>query len=338
MVLKELCAIRGVSGDEGRVREYIREKIEPFATSVTTDRMGNLIAFKKGTGESGRHIALVAHMDEVGMIVRGINENGLITYDTVGSIDPRTVVSKPVRIGDDEVVGVIGAKAIHLQSAAERETMLPHDQLYIDIGAKDKASAEKLVELGDYISFESKWVDFGEGMVKSRALDDRVGCMVLMSILEGEYPCDITCVFTVQEEIGLRGATAAAYNVESDAALILEATTANDMGDPEETNKVCCVKKGVVLSFMDGRSIPSMPLYKRLREIAIEKEIPWQLKQAVAGGNDAGAFQRTCGPRAVCALSIPCRYIHSPSCVAAFADIEAQYRLVDAFLTAGGNF
>lgn len=338
MVLKELCALRGVSGDERRVREFIRERVTSHATRVTVDRMGNLIAFKQGTGESHRHIALVAHMDEVGMIVQGINDNGLISYDTVGGIDSRVVVSKPVRIGDNEVPGVIGAKAIHLQSAKERETALSHDDLYIDIGAKDKASAEKLVELGDFISFESRWVEFGEGMVKARALDDRIGCMVLMSILEGEYPCDITCVFTVQEEIGVRGATAAAYHVESDAAIVLEATAANDMGDPEETNKVCCVKKGVAISFMDRTSIACAPLFQRLRQLAVENGISWQIKQGVTGGNDAGPFQREGGPRPVCVLSTPCRYIHSPSCVAAFSDIEAQFSLVEAFLMAGGAF
>lgn len=344
MVLKELCALRGVSGDEGRVREYIRRHVESCATSVTVDRMGNLIAHKKGTGAQSRHIVLSAHMDEVGMVVKGIcddktgAEKGLIRYETAGSIDPRTVVSKPVRIGDAETPGVIGAKAIHLQSAEDREKMLPHDKLSIDVGAKNQASAEALAALGDTVTFESRWVEFGDGLVKSRALDSRIGCMVMMSILEGEYPCDVTCVFTVQEEIGSRGAAAAAYGVESDAAIILNASIANDLGaDPGET-QVSALKKGVALSFMDRSAIASIPLYARLRELAIEKEIPWQISRMPAGQSDAGAFQRAAGDRAVCVLSVPCRYMHTPSCVAAFADIEAQYRLVDAFLTAGGAF
>lgn len=338
MVLKELCALRGVSGDEKRVREFIRERVERFADKVTIDRIGNLYAFKKGTGENRKHIALVAHMDEVGLIVKGVNDNGLISYRTVGSIDPRVVISKPVRIGDQEVPGVIGAKAIHLQSAEDRKHMLPHDQLYIDIGARDKESAEKLVEAGDYITFESKWVEFGDGLVKARALDDRIGCMVLMSILEGDYPCDITCIFTVQEEIGLRGAEAAAFNVESDAAIVLEGEIANDLGDVEEHKKVAALHSGVVISPMDRASIPSAKLYARLREIAIGQEIPWQLKRYVAGSTDAGPFQQVRGARAVCVLGTPCRYVHSPSCVAAFEDIEAQFRLVEAFLDEGGAF
>jgi len=194
------------------------------------------------------------------------------------------------------------------------------------------------VQIGDYISFESKWVEFGDGMVKARALDDRIGCMVMMSILEGEYPCDVTCVFTVQEEPGCRGSMAAAYTVQSDAAIILEATAANDMGDPNEIQKVCCVKQGVAISFMDKASIVTAPLFDRMRDLATQNNIPWQIKSGITGGNDAGPFQRMGGARATCVLSTPTRYIHSPSCVAAFADIEAQYRLVEAFLMAGGAF
>jgi len=338
MVLKELCALRAVPGDEGRVRNFIRERVEPFADSIRVDRIGNMYVHKKGTGENKKHIVLAAHMDEVGMVVKGINDNGLITYAVAGVIDPRTVVSKPVRIGDDEVPGVIGAKAIHLQGAEERKTPLPHDQLYIDIGAKDKASAERLVSPGDAITFESQWVEFGEGMVKSRALDDRIGCMILMSLLEGEYPCDITCVFTVQEELWMRGAKAAAFNVESDAAIVLESTAANDMGGADKHREVCRVKDGVVISFMDNSSIANIPLYRKLRALADENGICYQVKRGSTGSNDAGPFQYEAAARATCTLSTPTRYIHSPSCVAAFADIEAQYRLAEAFLMAGGEF
>ena len=188
MVLKELCALRGVSGDEKRVRDYILERVKPFATETKIDRAGNLIAFRRGTGENRRHVALVAHMDEVGMIALGAMDNGLIRYSPVGGIDPRVVVSKPVRIGDKEVPGVIGAKAIHLQTADERNHVLDHDELAIDVGAKDKKDAEKLVSPGDLISFESKWVEFGDGMVKARAMDDRIGCAVAMSISRGRLP------------------------------------------------------------------------------------------------------------------------------------------------------
>jgi endoglucanase len=273
----------------------------------------------------------------VGSVV-GINENGLISDATVGGIDPRTIVSKPVRIGDNEVPGVIGAKAIHLQRAAERTQVLGHEQLYIDIGARDKSSAERLVSPGDFVTFDSEWVEFGDGCVKVRALDDRVGCNTMISALEGDYACDLTCAFTVQEEVGCRGAMTAGWGVEYDSAIVLEGAAANDMGMADEWLKVCRVGEGVAVSFMDGASIRNRDLYKKLCALAEDNGIAWQVKKFVSGINDAGSLQRNNGARATCVLSVPCRYIHSGSNVACFHDIDAQYQLVDAYLTAGGAF
>ena len=213
MVLKELCALRGVSGNEHEVRDFLLEKVRKTADEVRVDRMGNVLALKKADRADAPTILLDAHMDEVGMIVVGVNDNGLLSYDTVGGIDSRVVVSKHVRVGEKAVPGVIGAKAIHLQTAAERETVLGHSDLYIDIGAKDKAQAEELVQPGDYVSFDSDYVEFGDGYVKARALDDRVGCMTLLRILENRYDVNVVCAFTCQEEIGLNGALAARFGV-----------------------------------------------------------------------------------------------------------------------------
>lgn len=339
MVLKELCALRGVSGAEAPVRDYILEKVRKTADHVCVDRMGNVIAFKRGTGAGPRrHIAFAAHMDEVGLIVVGINDNGLLSYETIGGIDSRVLVSKCVLVGENAVPGVIGAKAIHLQSAEERRHVLGHGDLYIDIGAKDKKAAEELVSPGDYVSFDSEWVEFGEGLVKSKALDDRVGCMTMLSLLEEEYPCDLTCVFTVQEETGLRGAKTAACAVNADAVIVLEGTTSNDLGDVEDHLKVCRVGAGAVISFMDKASIGARRLFEALKNTAREGNISWQLKKYVSGGNDTGALQTNAGARATGVISVPCRYIHSHSSVASFADIEAQYLLAHRFLSQGGEF
>ena len=340
MVLKELTSLRGVSGNEDAVRNYILEKVKPLADEVRVDRMGNVIATKKARLEStGKHVMLSGHMDEVGLIILGANDNGLLSFRPVGGIDPRVVVSKRVLVGDEEVPGVIGAKAIHLQSAAERQTVLQFDQLYIDIGAKDKASAERLVSPGDYVCFDSEWVEFGDGMVKCRALDDRVGCNCMISILEGEYPCDVTCAFTVQEETGCRGAHTAAWGLEIDCAFALEGTTANDIGMAKGyREQVVRVGDGVAVSVMDGGSIANRDLYRRMCELAEEKGIAWQSKCYVAGATDMSRVQRHNGAKATCVLSVPCRYIHSASNVCCFSDIDAQYQLVDAFLAAGGTF
>lgn len=340
MVLKELTALRGVSGNEDAVRDYILEKVKPLCDEVRVDRLGNVIATRRARLESnGRHVLVTAHMDEVGMIVVGINDNGLITYATVGGIDPRVVVSKHVLIGDNCVPGVIGAKAIHLQSWEERQRVLRHYHLYIDIGAKDKASAENLVSPGDYITFDSDWVDFGDAMVKARALDDRIGCNCMLSILEGDYACDVTCAFTVQEEVGARGSRTAGFGLENiDCVIALEGTSANDIGMVDEELKVCQVDKGVAVSFMDNSSIAHRGLFRRMCSLGEEKGIAWQVKEYVAGGNDAGNLQRNHGARASVVLSVPCRYIHSPSNVACLRDIEAQYMLLDAFLSEGAVF
>ncbi len=323
--------LRGVSGDECRVRDFIRGHVQAHATRVWVDPIGNLMAYKKGT-QGKKHVLLAAHMDEVGFMVLGVNDNGLLSYEPVGGIDARVVVSKPVLVGEKEVPGVIGAKAIHLQSRAEFEKVLRHEDLYIDIGASTKEEAEKLVKVGDYVSFHSDWREFGEGLVKARALDDRVGCMTLMSLLENDYACDITCAFTVQEEIGLRGAACVGHNVEADEALILEGTTANDLGDVPAHLRVCRVGGGVAISFMDRASVSNRPLWQALRDVAVEEEIAWQLKQSVSGGNDAGEIHTARGGVPTAVLSVPCRNIHSGSSVAAFSDVEALYRLADSYL------
>lgn len=339
MVLKELTALRGVSGNESAVRDYILEKVRGLADETRVDRMGNVLVTRRARGESnGRHVLLAAHMDEVGMIALGANENGLISYEPVGDIDPRVVVSKRVVVGEKAVPGVIGAKAIHLQSREEMRRVLPHDQLYIDVGARDKASAEKLVSPGDYICFDSDWVEFGDALVKSRALDDRIGCNCMLSVLEGDYPCDVTCAFTVQKEIGCRGAMTAGWGIRPDCAIVLECAAADDIGMTDECMKVCRVGEGVAVSFMDRGAIAHRELYSRLRETAREAGVRWQVENLPSERNDSAYFQNVHGALATAVLSVPCRYVHSPSNVASFHDIEAQYQLIDAFLTSGGTF
>ncbi len=332
MVLKDLCALRGVAGCEGPVREFILERAKTCADDVRVDRMGNVIATKYAKVKSDVTVLLDAHMDEVGMIIIGINDNGLLSYATVGGIDPRVVVSKRVFVGADAVPGVIGAKAIHLQSPEDRARVLGHKDLYIDIGAKDKAAAERLVKPGDYVAFDGEWIEFGEGYVKSKALDDRIGCAIMLRVLENEYPVNVVCAFVVQEECGLRGARVARYNVDCDLALALEGTTANDLGMTDQHLKVCECGKGVAISFMDRASISNVKLFEALTSTAVTNKIAWQLKKYISGGNDAGALQTRKGPIPTGVLSVPCRYIHSPSSVANLADVEAQYALVDAFL------
>ena len=185
--LFKLLNSRGVSGDESEIRAAITEIVRPLCDDITVDTMGNLFAHKKGSGKSNVRAMVCAHMDEVGLIVSWFRDDGLLEYDTVGGIDPRVLVSKRVKIGKNNVPGVIGAKAIHLQSEAEYHSVLGHDRLHIDIGASSAEEAKKLVKLGDYVVFDTEPEAFGDDCVCSKALDDRVGCLALISALEGTY-------------------------------------------------------------------------------------------------------------------------------------------------------
>ena len=227
--LKELSELYGVSGNETRVRACLRAAAAPYADELFTDPVGNLYAHRRG---SGPRVMLAAHMDEVGMIVREITEAGTLLYEAAG-LDPRVVVSKRVAIGPNDVPGVIGAKAIHLQSPEERTRALKHTDLYVDIGAKDRADAEKYVSRGDYISFTTKFSAFGEGLVRGKALDDRVGCAIVLELFKNSYDCDLWAVFTVQEEVGCRGSKPAAYAIAPDYAIAVDVTNTGDRAGAE---------------------------------------------------------------------------------------------------------
>lgn len=334
LLLKELTAANGVSGNENEIRALLTKLCEERGATCRVDRIGNLIATKEGTDASAPHLLLAAHMDEVGFLIRGIQDDGLIRYRPVGGIDPRVVVSKRVLCGDDKIPGVIGAKAIHLQTPADRDKVLDHDNLYIDIGAKSRAEAEKLCPPGTYCVFDSPLVPFGDGMVVSRALDDRVGCQTLLCALEKGYAGKLTCAFTVQEEVGLRGAIVVGRSIPFDVGIVLEGTAANDLGDVPVQQQVANVGRGVVLSHMDHASIAHPALRALIEDVATQKGIPCQPKRYISGGNDAGALQRGMDGRATAVLSVPCRYIHSPSSVASLSDIQSQIDLVLAVMDA----
>lgn len=330
MDLKTLCELNGASGDERAVRKALLEAARPLCDSVRIDRMGNVIAFKKGRG-NGRHVLFSAHMDEIGFIILDATDDGLLQFRPVGGVDPRVAVSKYVVVGEKKVKGVIGALAIHLQSAEDRKRVLDYEGLYIDIGAKDKADALADCPAGSYAYYDNDYQEFGEGFAVAKALDDRVGCYNLLRLLSGAYDADITCAFVTQEEVGLRGATGAAFACDADTAIVLEGTTAGDLGDVEKTRRVCEPGLGVAVSFMDHASIGDRALYRELLGLASQAGIACQVKRGATGGNDAGAYQRSREGKRTCVLSVPCRYIHGPSSVVKLSDVEAQFLLARAW-------
>lgn len=330
--LKALCSLDGVSGDEDRVRDFIRRQAEPWAETVRTDALGNLIVHKRGRKPAGNKLLLCAHMDEVGLIVTRATEDGFLRFDFVGGVDRRVALGKPVVLGTNKIPGVIGMKAIHMLSAEERKKVPKTETLYLDIGAADKEEALSKVPLGTYGAFVGEPEELGDGLLKAKAIDDRVGCAILLELLKEDLPLDVTFAFTAQEEVGTRGAFGAAFSVTPEVALVLETTTAADLPGVEGARRVCAPGRGPVISYMDGGTIYDRSLFETLRRLAEERQIPWQVKEYIAGGNDARTIQRSKAGVRVAALSAAVRYLHAPASVGSLSDFEDMLKLTRAFL------
>lgn len=325
-LLEQLCALHGVSGDEDAVRRFLTAQIDGHC-SWRIDQMGNLICEKKGRQTPAKKLMISAHMDEVGMMVTEITEDGYLKFTTIGGIDQRVVLGRAVRLCRSGLVGVIGTKAMHQQSAEERGKAVSISQLVIDIGACSKEEAEQHVTLGDTVAFESAFEVFGDGFLKAKALDDRAGCMVLVQLLQEEAEYDFTATFVVQEEVGLRGAKTAAYTVNPDVAIVLETTTAADISGVSGEKQVCKLGEGAVVGFMDRATIYPREQYAKAFALAKAHDIPCQTKTMVAGGNDAGAIHTTRGGVPTLAVSFPCRYLHSATCVIQQKDYDSVLSL-----------
>lgn len=328
-LLQTLCSLSGPSGCEDAVREYIRAQAEPMADLIREDSIGNLMVFRKGKS-TAKTVMLAAHMDEVGLICKGYTDDGCVKFGFVGGVDPRVVIGRRVLFGT--VRGVIGIKAVHLTTHEERKTMPKTKDLYIDIGAADEKAAQKKVPLGTYGVFDSSCVAFGDGLLKAKAIDDRVGCAVLLLLLRNQPAVDTWFVFSVQEEVGLRGARCAAFSIQPDICLVLEGTTAADLAGIDEDKQVCALRRGVVIPFMDRATIYHQQMFEMLRHLAEQNDIPWQTKHRVAGGTDAGRIHLSRDGVVTGALAVPVRYIHSPVSVAALDDMNSMLELSRRFL------
>ena len=330
--LEALCALPGVSGWEDAVRDYILREVKPYAVECITDSMGNLLVLRRGRARRARPFVVAAHMDEVGLIIKSVTDEGYLKFGFVGGVDRRVVLGKRVLVAG-KYPGLVGVKAVHLSTKEERKNVPKTEELYLDIGANSRAQAEKLVHPGDFAVFDSAFYRFGDDMVKARAIDDRAGCAAMLSIIKQELPFDTWFAFTVQEEVGLRGATVAAQRLSPDRALILEGTTAADIPGLEGQRAVCLAGGGAVLGCMDRATIYDRAMFEALRALADANGIPWQIKRMIAGGTDAGIFHKTGAGARVASISVPVRYIHSPASVAAVSDLRALETLAHLFIT-----
>lgn len=330
-MLKDLCLLNGTSGDEVRVRDYIINEIKEYST-YEVDNLGSIIAYKKGKKKPNKTVCINAHMDEVGFIITGITSDGYLRFAPVGGIDTKVCLDRAVTVGENRINGVIADKAYHLLEEGEKDKAPSFDKLLIDIGAKSETEAQSVVSLGDFAYFESDYTELGNGYIKAKALDDRIGCMLMIELIKSELEYDTVFCFNVQEEVGLRGSKCTSFAVGADISIVLEATTAGDLDGVSGADRVCVLGNGGVVSFMDNRTIYDRELYKLAMNTASENNIPVQTKTAVAGGNDAGSIQTSGKGAKVMALSLPCRYIHSPSSVIKKSDIDNTRKLLKEIL------
>jgi endoglucanase len=326
--LEALSNLAGPSGFEGKVRNFIKEQIIEFVDEINVDRMGNIIAHKKG---EGKKVLVAAHMDEVALIITGYNKDGTLAFQSLGGINAKVLPSKPVFIGEKKLVGVIGLKPIHLQTAEEKKSF-SYESCCIDIGAINKEEAKRSVSLGEYAVFDTVFQNFGEGLVKGKALDDRVGCAILIDLLKESYTCDLYGVFNVQEETGSRGAYVSALDIKPDLGIILEGTICADMPNIPKYLRATELNKGAAISMMDSASIFNYDAISNLRKLAEKNKIPYQFRKAVAGGNDASSIQGSGEGARVITISVPCRYLHSSVSVCSIADYENTKELVTTYL------
>ena len=328
-LLKKLCERNGLSGDEDDVRNYILHYIEGYCNGYV-DKLGNIIAHKKGRTSLKKKILFDAHMDETGYLIKRIDDTGLLFIDSVG-VSPSVSIGKTVYIkasgGQKKMVpGVIGAIPVHHLEKQQMRIVPKIEELYIDIGAKNAAEARKYVLEGDSVYFDGQFGVFGR-YCKGKALDDRVGCFNLIRLIQSDLQKDAYFVFSVQEEVGLRGAVAAAQSVEPDLVIILECTTAADIYGVPDSDVVCRLGDGVAISFADKGTIYSPELFARILHLADKNKIKYQVKKYVSGGNNAASWQKACSGSQVITLSVPVRYLHSRIGVVDKQDIDSMYKL-----------
>ena len=347
-LIERLCTCFGPSGCEDEVRQTIIRELDGLPSEKVqkrTDRMGNLLVrMRFGDIDSPDRLCVMAsaHMDEVGFMVNCIKPDGYLGFDTVGGISQSVLAGRRVTVRTEEgdLAGVIASKAIHHKDKKERKKTATVDKLYIDIGAKDTDDAKERVRIGDFAVFDSPTYLFGEGLIKAKALDDRMGCAAMIETIRelsdnpAHVNADVYFCFTVREEIGLSGAKTAAYEIRPDIAIVLETTAVADVLDVPDSGKVAELGGGVAVSVMDKSTVYDKGLVTKAMELSDTYGIKAQLKRYVSGGNDAGHIHKTADGARTLALSVPTRYLHSPACVAAINDYFAQRELLVTLIRA----
>jgi endoglucanase len=326
-LLEKLCNAPAVSGDEGEVRRIVLEEVKSYADEVKVDALGSVLVTKKGSGKNRARVMLDAHMDEVGFMIVSDDGNGFHRFEIVGSIDVRHLAGKQVIVGKDHLPGVIGTAPIHLVHDTSGKIEL--NSLSIDLGASGKA------KVGEYATFATKFKRAGPSIL-SKAIDDRIGIAILIELLKhAPSNIDLCLAFSVQEEIGLRGAKVAAYYFEPDLAIAVDSTPARDLPAQNDEENVSYNTKlgfGPAIYIANSSTVDDPRLVRFLEETATKEKIPYQFRQPGGGGTDAGAIQGARAGVPVVSVSVPHRYTHSPISISRVDDWKNTLNLLHSAL------
>ena len=330
-LLSDLCEVAGAPGHENRVRKMVLKEIKPFVDKITIDNMGNVIALKKG--KERKRVMIGAHMDEIGFIVTHIDEKGFVYFHTLGGFDPKTLTAQRVIIhGKKDIIGVMGSKPIHLMSASDRKKTPTIKDYFIDTGLSKK-SLEKIVEVGSPITRERKMIEMGD-CLNCKSLDNRVSVFILIEVLKkikSLPPYDIYAVFTVQEEIGIRGANVSSMQINPDFGFGLDTTIAWDTPGSTKQEQVSALGEGACIKVMDSSTVCDYRMVSYMKEVARKNKIKTQLEILPAGGTDTSGIQRMNPGGAIAgAVSIPTRHIHQVIEMVNKNDVKASIELLKA--------
>ncbi len=329
-LLERLCNAVAISGDEGEVRKIVLEEVKPYADEVKVDALGSVLATKRGAARNRLRVMLDAHMDEVGFMIVGDDEDGLYCFETVGSIDVRHLAGKQVQVGHDHLPGVIGVKPIHLLEPDEYTRKVSLDSLRIDLGPGGKA------KVGDRAAFSTKFRRVGPSIL-SKSIDDRIGVATLIELLKHTPSnIDLCLAFSVQKEIGLRGAKAAAHFFDPDLAIAIDSTPAHDLPTHDGRENLFYNTKlglGPAIYIADGSTLHDPRLVRFLQATAEAEGIPYQFRQPGGGGTDSGAIQRSLDGIPTVSVSVPHRYTHSPISISRVDDWKNTLNLIHAVIT-----
>jgi endoglucanase len=334
-LLKRLCETPGIPSREERMRTLVSTELKPLVNSISVDAMGNVVGHRKGKG--GPRVMLAAHMDEIGFIVRFIDDKGFIRIQPVGGFDARVLIAQRVRVHTRNGQSLRGTmmpstKPIHLQNPEDANKPPKLEDLFVDLGLSVEKVKES-VELGDMITLDRTFEHVGDRVV-SKSLDNRLSIFVMIEALKllKDQTCEVFAVATTQEEIGLRGVTSAAFALEPNIGIALDITLANDMPGMTESDYITKLGAGCAIKIMDSSLLCHPKLVRHFRDIAEREKIPHQLEVLPRGGTDAGGIQRSRGGVPSFTLSVPTRYVHTVNEMAAKADIEAAITLLAKYI------